>query len=689
MSIRNTITSVLVAFIFLFSNSMYLLTGSPSAFAQQTEEVQKRGKKLAARQLIVAEIEQLQDRGVESKTLINKILEKPVEHKDRPQSERILLAWAQSQFRTNLEAQLPKISSQINKEKEWVSQIELREMLVILKPDETIRRVLSQKFPSAYQEARNSAVEIQYKRIRTGIYPQPVEIEAINKMGDKQRAQIEANIQQNMIGKLILLRENEERIQREVRTIIDDALYQLKKQREVLSSANVEGISNTAIERNLRQAIWNFIAEQKNQQKDGRKVYDIFPSASKEIPSIAQRLMVKRFQDFLSDNLPRFLDEKKIKQLITTNTPAHVDLDTSLKILDKQLKPLAKSRVVSEYAAKAQKEEGDATFQKKLEQLLKEEQNIRLVYEDQFDKTLRNLALKVREEVAKEQLASFFPEINSGEWIPPEKKIRQFSSPGPEGVDVDDLFNNSHILLQETKEKWRNAVKILLREGSTAYNGQMGLVDRHRESIKKQILEDSEGLNSDHWVNHYIDTVQGDWNKECVQLVQWARSPLRDKYSSLFDGIKETIEGIIARIFKDQEMARKEAKSKSLPSPITVVKPGGTTGGGTEGGTGGGSGGGNGDGTGGGSGSTTLDTLIRCLLRLPWWLLLILGILGLILLLNIAYIIWRIIRRIKRKKKGIILTVLKDGFRICGEYHRGKTDMGKTRATLEKALSLL
>jgi len=675
---------VLTAWLLLFLGLMPPLLDVAEVEAQPAEDVQKRGKKIAAQQLLLAAIEGLYERGVETKTLTSKILGKPAEHKNRFQSEKILKAWVQLQLQADLEAQLPKISSELNKEKQWVSLQKLREMLDSLKPNQTIQRVLSEKFPAASKEARNKAVEIQYKQVKTGIYPQPAEVEAIDQGGNKQRKKIEANIKQNMAGKLVLLEENDGRVQQKIGAVIDDALQQLRQQREILSRADVEGISDTVIRRNLGQEIQNFIAEQKKQQKEGGKIYDIFPSVENTLPETAQRLMMKRFEAFLSSDFSRFFSEKRIKHSIRTNIPAHrASLDASVKILSKQLKPKVKSQLVSEYAAKAKKEGGGGAFRTRLERLLNEERSLRLAYENQFNGTLENLTDKVRKELAKEQLARFFPEISNGEWRPSDDEIHEDWMAGKVGeVKINDLLNNASVsqenLLKETENDLRDAVRTLRGEGLTAYGAQLKLVVDHKESISEKIAGDTKEQSKEYWIADYTNTVKSFWNKKRFQLNWETGSRAPKKYAELFNGTKEEIKKIIARIFNYREKH----------PPLT---------GGRRGGRGGDGGGGRGGGRGGGKGDGIGDSMKSLLLFFPWYLWVILA---LILLLIVALVIWLVKRRKNRTSQtplpgqtrlsgGIRLTELKDGFIIKGKYIRGKNDTDAARATLERALGLL
>lgn len=659
--------------LFLGTLSFLFSVAKVEVEAQEAEEIQKLGKRMTAKQLLVAEIEGLSDRGVEPKTLTNLILERPGEHRNRTQSEAQLKAWVQTKFRTHLTGQLSKVDSQINQKKKWVSEQELREILNQLEPQvqKTIQQFVSQRFPPIYEEARKQAVESQYTLVRTGFYPAPTDVEAIEQMGQNQREKIEANLKQNMIGRLVLLEENEGRVQGEIEAVIEDALQQLRRQRHLLENANVEGQSDTVIASNLRQAILNLIAELKNQQKDGRRVYPIFPSVEKAIPERARRLMGERFHAFLLSDLSRFLNAVQIKQSIIANITEHAKKENSLKILDQQLKPAVQLRVVSEYAANR----ADTAFQVKLFQLLKADENIRQTYENQFTQALKRLATPIREEVAQEQMLRFFPEISQGKWIPPEPMILQVvTGQHSDEVDLSSFLNDKPPLLEETAEQLKQGVGSLLNEGKDAYNGQVQLVKAHRQGIETEIAADREGRTKADWVQHYINVVHSDWEQKRLPDGRTLSSTLVKKYPELFDAIQAEIQQIIDSIFTEQEKKQSQSLTGSTGGQDITRTSTDTT---------------NNKGTGDESGEEPPHSARQYLIPI---LLLILFL----LLLGLA--IWYILRQRKKKKEadtsqiplgGLTLTMLDNGaYRIEGEYYPGRTDQNRSLATLERAIQL-
>jgi cbb3-type cytochrome oxidase subunit 3 len=670
---KKVIRSGFAGWCLLFLGTLSFLFSVTKVEAQEAEEIQKLGKRMTAKQLLVAEIEGLSDRGVEPKTLTNLILERPTEHRNRTQSEAQLKAWVQAQFRSYLTEQLPKVYSQLNQKKEWVSQQALREILDQLEPQvqKTVQQFVSQRFPPIYEEARKQAVESQYTLVRTGFYPAPTDVEAIEQMGQNQREKIEVNLRQNMIGRLVLLEENEGRVQQEIEAVIADALQQIRQQRQLLENATVEGQSDTVIASNLRQAILNLIAELKNQQKDGRRVYPIFPSVEKAIPERAQRLMGERFHAFLSSDLSRFLNAAQIKQSILTNITEHAKKENSLKLLDQQLKPAVQLRVVSEYAANS----ADTAFQAKLFQLLKADGNIRQTYENQFTEALKRLATQIREEFAQEQMVRFFPEISQGQWIPPEPMILQLvTGQQSDEVDLSSFLNDKPLLLEETAEKLKQAVRSLLNEGKDAYNGQVQLINAHQEGIEIEIAAARERRTKADWVQHYIDVVHSDWEQKRMPDGRTLSSTLVKKYPELFDAIKAAIRRIIDSIFTEQEKKQSQSLTGSTGGQgITGTSTDTTHNKGT------------GDESGGEPPQSARQYLIPILLLILF-----------LLLLGLA--IWYILRQRKKKKEadthqiplgGLTLTMLDNGaYRIEGDYYPGRTDQNRSLATLERAITL-
>lgn len=623
MAIVKKFIGITVLLVIIFA----LLPGKPCLGSNGQLSAKKKTAELAAKILIDKLQEKAKEKEIDLSYLSKKMNDNPAGY------QRKEIGWTRLQkeetenFQERYEKEVEAILKGLNRDKpEKMDDYFTKQQREVFRkcPEKVVENYLTKNFgkspadeTTVFSDARKKACEEQWQRTTLDVYPTETEVDTM------AREQLRSKLLDQLLKKQreVLFSENQSLMAENfIDPILNDAESQLKKQKDILNKSDGGNqVTSEGINKYLNDEIdsyQNRLGVEKAGKKIANKVYKVFPSVAKQIPTRTNELVVKKFCDAL-DGMEIKGNRDDMKSLMEGNITLHSNKGKSWELCLERFRKGILAKAIGDYATKAPQEK-QSVFLVFLGELISSNKNSQAALDRLVNRSLKQDFDQVRQEISKKQFEKFFGPLAKGSWKPPVEEIdNRYNTLSVEVSDplkMKDISSESFdpaSLLEETLGLVSEAEKAVINKGLMALRSQMGIVEQLQSQVKSE-LEKMSTPTIDDLVKLYNEKVK----------LSWSSSELAKEYSNLFERTNDEIrrrakdmvkieagrrEKIEIEQEKQQQIAVPEKKAPSSKPSIGIGSgdkgdKGGGSSGGDKPGVGGGQGGGVGGDTGGGGG---------------------------------------------------------------------------------------
>lgn len=593
--------------------------------ADDDVSAKKEAMRLAAKMLIDELRSSAVNHPLNSDAMLSEMEKNKEAHAKKDASRETLLKNAegdiQSWYKTESSTLLKRLdSTKPENVDSWFSNNEENDFLKC--PDAVVKESLSKNFDSAFDKARENACKNQWNRLTTDVYPNENELDTI------EESKLKDVLTDRLLKKQAepVFEENKSLIETNIiPNIIQDARTQRDQQKgAVTKSSGGDKLTPEEIGKQIQSDVDEYLQafqKERAEKKVPGKVYGIFPSVSKLIPTRSSDLAAEKFSKAI-DRMKCEVSKEWVKQQITGDLKAHSEKAKSQEILASSLVGSITNQLVDAHSGKVPQELKN-DFQKFLRSLL-EKDEYKNAISQLIERGLSQPFDSARNELSDEQFKSSFKPLAEETWKPDTAMIDDNYNTIRIVIDEplalpgisSSRFNDSE-LLEETKNKVLETEKALVTKGLSAMRNQMRIVETLAEKLETALKDSSTVAtlpSEEELIKALTDSVVSDWKKDELS----AAYP--DIFQRAHDDIARRVKAMLPRAKEERE---KEAIAKTTPqsspkeNPAAGNKEGGSgkekseeSGGGETSEGGSGSGGGGGDGVGPGKVKPHLPDLL-------------------------------------------------------------------------------
>ncbi len=485
-------------FLLLMAFTTIVFSGTSASAAPGDDEMSQQTVLLSTRLLLAELKKQMANAPISDETLYQTMKQNPSAFVGTENSRKTLLEQCQNalreRYRNEVNALLQGVA-QKNPDNRTVLNDEFKNQAIIL-PDDIVTTNMDQKFPEAFQKARDRIITEQRNTLVSQIFPTELQIDSI------ARNDLQVILEKQLIDAAgqVIFEENRPFIRDTlIQPMLDDAYAQKQWQIDFINgSASTEPTTPEEFQYYLENLLQSAI-DQKRAEDPQKKIYNIFPSTKDPLVARSRTLSLDKFVSHI-DQYCAPISNEEIRTELTLNPGRHRELAKSLERFYLLFAQRSRSSAINGYSNQLDNQ-SRVEMRYFLEQVVPQSEQCNEVLKQFFSSIVTPTITEERKKLAEEQFQSNFPTLANNSFLPTEEQISQFDQVGGDEMvyDLRTLLPSSNFdyrtLLEECDSRAKKQVIDLLQTGSTALKNQQQLLDNSYARLNRTLLETAQNNN--------------------------------------------------------------------------------------------------------------------------------------------------------------------------------------------------
>ena len=505
----------------------------------------------------------------------------PAGNKTRSESEERVKALIDSFLRQRLDTQVDQIAATMLAD-EHMSGQEFRQQLggsFQSSSTAQLDKTVGTNLDSVFKASRDTAVQAQVALLAHGAFPSQPDVDQADQRGwtDAAVKDLSDGIQKRVLHDVPnRFEETDQQASKIADAIMADVVGQRNLQLGQLQLPPAASlVTSSQMEAGFQKALDDALRNEKQTRTGDRVIYDVLPTVRQGVAARASEEETKRWREFIT-GYPVSFDTAKLASRISGDLPRLRDPDASKTVLLQEAIDSISHAVVEQYAARAVGAPDLEQFRGRLQASIGSAGADRDKLEGAVKSKLDSALNDARKQVADQQFQTSFPNLASGMWQPDEAPIAlnklstsdiktYAQAVAQPRVSTAATPPKEDQLLVETAEQVTDTTRALVNEAHAALDGQLGIVARLSQQLKREIEDAPPELRSSKKSLGRPDDRPGDHELDAgeAKAVGWqepSRAVADRKYVDLFETTRTEIAKTVVSLLA-------EAATQTPPKP--------------------------------------------------------------------------------------------------------------------------